>query len=105
MVQKYLLVNLGYQDSESGLTIKVMFNYIQAIVNNILYNYSLENEDILEEFYEELDWVKLSHSIITLRSQVESLLKEQQKPSLNSEPSNASFHHRVEEDKENNSRE
>ena len=36
----------------------------------------IEDDEILEEFYQELDWVNLSHSIVTLKTQLEWLFEE-----------------------------
>ena len=60
---------------------------------NYLINSIIENEKLLEEFYDELDWVRLSHSIITLRSQVKSLLREISSPPPSHESSNHSEAH------------
>ena len=41
----------------------------------------IEDDEILEEFYWQLDWINLAHSVATLKSQIGWILEEVEVPS------------------------
>ena len=54
----------------------------------------IEDEKLLDDFYDELDWVNLAHSISTLKSKLKSLKEDLPNPS---DPSHISINPPIEE--------